>query len=108
MLDLLFFLSFGVGFVVAAVAGLVSRSARPSPEEPPEDPAGEGIDGGPAAPFPHVLISTFLTSFGAGGLLANALFKVSGTLAILFGLSCGVILTAAARSLLSRIAPRPD
>lgn len=98
-LDCAYFLSFGAGLVwaifVALSGGLGGDVDIPDADIPDLDVGSiDGFDVGSVdvSPISPITISTFITTFGAVGIIVRQLFDVSGPLSLLYSTSGGLLL----------------
>jgi hypothetical protein len=101
-LDCAYFLSFGVGLVwalfVVITGGLGGDVDIPDADVPDFDVGDvDAFDVGSVdvSPISPITISTFITTFGAIGIIARQLFNVSGPFSLLWSTGGGLLLAGA-------------
>ena len=102
----IFSVTFLLGFIVAAVAGVVAMVQRGG-QTP--DRVGVVDDGGLSSeahgpgPFSSLTAAVFLTSFGAGGLIAQSSLRLGPAMCMLFAAGAGVAFSGIASFLAYRM-----
>lgn len=101
-----FSLAFALGFVVAAVSGVVAMVQRDGSAPDRVGAVGDGglsADARGSAPFSSLTAAAFLTSFGAGGLIAQSSLRLGPALCLLFAAGAGVAFSGIASFLAYRM-----
>lgn len=98
--------AFVLGFVVAAVAGVVAMVQRDGPTSERVRSVGDGglpSDAPGSAPFSSLTAAAFLTSFGAGGLIGQSSLRLGPAMCLLFAAGAGVAFSGIASFLAYRM-----